>query len=477
MDSQRPRHSALEESLALLHKEMKPSHTFVLVTKDKIFSHIENEQARKKMNFVQRALLPFLKQVSAFAFSFVFVFTLLNVVFMATLQSTKADYIGEITNSQGKVYIVRSSEKITVTSTQKLYEGDTIEVSDHSNAQLYFYNTGETKLSENTKLKIGKVEREENKESVIALNLEKGSLEGKVDPVGDLGKIPTKLSVVTTSGTVEARSNAAFAVSLNENGTIASVSASSEQVDLIASSTANASDSQTVTVTAGQTFTSPIVATISGDADTQSGATIIATSETIIGVTQNTNINKPEEETTGEKKTPSKARPPVQTSSGAQIVQQENTNTILPLPESSIDVYQLGQIQDIEAAANIAQVKLNNAVNALNNKDEAQALAAVQSYLSTLERIDGLVAAIKQNQTNAKYRIKTLSDFINTTALTTINGKYVAAESIINAENKKTYNASMRKLHYLARIEASFKFRLQLADTALSKNQQDKRSN
>ncbi|MFN7161149.1 MAG: hypothetical protein ACK4NC_06145 [Candidatus Gracilibacteria bacterium] len=456
---------AFEKRLELLKKEMKPSRTFVILTKDKVFSHIENAQERKRMSFVQRLLLPFLKQASTFAFAFIFASALLNVVFLATLQSTKADYIGEVTSSQGKVYIVRSSEKIEVTKTQKLFEGDTIEVEGESNAQLYFYNTGETKLSENTKLKIGKVERQENQENVIALNLEKGSLEGKIDPVGDQGNSSTKLSVVTTSGTVEARNNAAFAVSLNDNGTIASVSASSEQVDLIATNTANPSDAQTVTVTAGQTFTTPVITAVVTDADTQSGATIIASADA-----GNANVNKPEGDVTEEKKILPIAIRPVQTASGAQIVVQENSNTLVPLPETSIDVYQLGQIQDLDAAVDIAQVKLNNAITAVNAKDEVLALTSIQSYLSTLERIDGLVAAIKQTQTSAKFRIKTLADFINTTALTTINGKYVTAENTINTENMRVYNTSMKKLHYLARIEASFKSRLQLVNSALIKN-------
>lgn len=472
MDSHRPKQSALEKRLQLLQKEMKPSRAFVLSTKDKVFTHIENAQARKKASFLEKALMPFLKQVGAFAFSFIFVLTLWNVVFMATLQSTKADYIGEVTNHQGKVYIVRSSEKIEVTSPQKVYEGDTIEVDTQSNAQVYFYNAGETRLSENTKLKINKVVRQENKENVIAVNLEKGSLEGKVDPVGNTGSGTAKLAVVTTSGTLEAKNNATFALSLNDNGTIASVSASSEKVDLIAAASTS-TEAQTLTVNAGQTLTNPIASSVTSTTDTQSGSTIIVTTDTVPAIRQNNvNTNKPEIENIPEKK-PSKTRP-VQTTSGAKIVEEksenENSNIIVSLPETSIDVYQLGQIQDIDVAVNIAQVKLNNAVNSLNNKDETQALIDIKSYLSTLERMNTLVGTIQPGNTSGKFSIKQLSDFIDTTALTTINSRYAATRDIVNPENRKAYNASMKKLHYLARVEAGFKFRLQLAKTALSEN-------
>lgn len=442
--------SHIEESLMALRSEIVPTSHFLIETKAKVFDGIDNSLLKKKYSFFSINFWQVFKQSFTFVFSFLFAFTILNVAFLTTAQPSRAEYVGEVTSREGEVYIMRanSDQKIQVFSPEKLYEGDTIEVANHSNAEVYFYNSGQTSLSENTKIRIEKIDHASTSETKIALALQKGQLDAKVDPASSTTSMLPKISIITTSGVVEATTNADFSVSLNDNGTIAKVTSSQEKVSVIASST------NTVVVQEGNSITGGDVIAheqFEAIAHTSNSGALLATAVSVAPV----EIVKKSEKN-------NEIVPKISLPTTSSVGPKE---TVVPLPDTvTLDVYQLGVLQEISSATDIAQVKIQNIVKELNSNNSSAALVQLRSYNATLDRIAADIANLKHINTVVPKQplLAHVVDFTVRSYLNSINSAYTSVVSNIDQENKAIYFAVQKKLHHLARIEALLKSQIEL---------------
>ena len=451
---QNPRNFHLEKKLLKLKKTIVPSDFFVRTVKIRLFDHIDSLQVSKSGSTWTHIVL-LLKKTSTFAFSFLLAFTLFNVVFFTTLETSHADYVGEVMSKEGNVFIRRAhtQELVIVQSKERLFEGDTIEVADKSHAQVYFYNTGETVLSSNTTVVIDKVEKITQEDRKVALTLKKGGIEAKVE--SSLVDSDSKLSISTPKGTVEAPMNADFSVALQENGSV-KLASEEEEVALIPQgdnptpmivAAGEEMDTQNVLELTPTVSTTPIIAI----------AEVKPHSENLVPPTKVKKSSVLSGATLALEHIADKSE--VQITEDSLEISAKDTSFV-PVPEVAVvDLFQRGVLQEISSSADIAQVKLHSVLEAYKNKDFALSLQRMQSYYTTLDRMASLIAKVKQITIAVPKQapMKHIVDFTVRNYLTSINSAFTTTKPSIKEENLELFTSVQKKLHYLARQEAVLK--------------------
>lgn len=441
----------LKKRLTTYKKAIVPSDFFVRAVKLKVFDRIDASRvAEKSWNW--SSLLRFFEKTSAFAFSFAVAFALFNAVFFTALETSHADYVGEIMNKEGNVLIRRAhtQELVIVQSKERLFEGDTIEVADKSHAQVYFYNTGETVLASNTTVVIDKVEKVGSEDRKVALTLKKGGIDAKVEasPV----ESDSKLSISTPKGTVEAPMNADFSVALQENGSV-KLTSEEEKIALIP----EGENVAPVIVAAGEEMDTHELLELTPSLSTTEAISVIESKPVVVA--SSAKVKKPVTLSGAvlATATPSTTENAVLEAIPEEIV--ENTQ-VVPVPEvAAVDVFQKGLLDELSSSVDIAQVKLQSVLEAYKNKDLVASLDRMQSYYATLDRIASLIAKVKQINIAVPKQapMKHIVDFTVRNYLTSINSAFTATKSSIKEENSEMFSAIQKKLHYLARQEAVLK--------------------
>jgi len=192
--------------LQRVSKKVQPSPYFKVVSKERLLQRIEARSYAMKYSFWQKAMA----SVSLLALVVVFVLTL------TIPNQTSASYIGEATVLQGTMNIQHETDTKTVHSSSPIQVGDVLTLPAYSQVKIHFIDDSQSVLFSNTAIKINSflLNSTNIRNSLLAMSIWKGEMISTVDKMdGDLSKV----QIQTPSSIIEAK-NANFKVTVNQQG-------------------------------------------------------------------------------------------------------------------------------------------------------------------------------------------------------------------------------------------------------------------
>jgi hypothetical protein len=192
--------------LQRVSKKVQPSPYFKVVSKERLLQRIESRSYALKYSFWQKAMA----SVSLLALVVVFILTL------TIPNQTSASYIGEVTVLQGTMNIQHETDTKTVHSSSPIQVGDILTLPADSQAKIHFIDDSQSILLSNTTIQINSflLNSTNIRNSLLAMIIWKGEMISTVNKMdGDLSKV----QIQTPSSIIEAK-NANFKVTVNQQG-------------------------------------------------------------------------------------------------------------------------------------------------------------------------------------------------------------------------------------------------------------------
>jgi TolA-binding protein len=318
------------QTLRQVSKKVQPSPYFKVTSKERLLQRIEAHSSLVRHPFWQKAVA----SVSLLALVFVFIFTL------TTPNQTSAAYIGEATVLQGTMNLQHETEAKTVHSSSLIQVGDVLTLPAYSQVEIHFIDDSKSVLFSDTVIKIDSflLNSTNIRNSLLAMTIRQGEIVSTVNKMdGDL----SKLQIQTPSSIIEAK-NSNFKVTVNQQG-----------------------DTEVLPIT-----NSVIVQALDGSKQTTTK--VVAQAQAVQGykikISKRVSVSAPLQITSTDNSTPS--------TNQNSTTDNGNEPPVLAL-DNGIQTQIMGYLE-------IAQVKMYQAIDAINKGDFNTALSILKEYRQKL---------------------------------------------------------------------------------------------
>jgi TolA-binding protein len=318
------------QALHQVSKKVQPSPYFKVISKERLLQRIETHPTRVGRPFWQRAIASF----SLLAILLVFIFELTPPL------QTSAAYIGEATVLQGTMNLQHETEAKTVHSSSLIQVGDVLTLPAYSQVEIHFIDDSKSVLFSDTVIKIDSflLNSTNIRNSLLAMTIRQGEIVSTVNKMdGDL----SKLQIQTPSSIIEAK-NSNFKVTVNQQG-----------------------DTEVLPIT-----NSVIVQALDGSKQTTTK--VVAQAQAVQGykikISKRVSVSAPLQITSTDNSTPS--------TNQNSTTDNGNEPPVLTL-DNGIQTQIMGYLE-------IAQVKMYQAIDAINKGDFNTALSILKEYRQKL---------------------------------------------------------------------------------------------
>lgn len=420
-----------QQHLESFRDHLVPSSTFYAETKATLFQKIAADKRPTRAWYIlPNALQKWAGVVTAAS-------VLAGVLFAGPLFAPKISlaYVGEFGNIQGTVFIHRAEGTVRAQSKDKIFEGDTIEVASASKAEITLAGDAQAELAENTKIHVGDVmtmHMDNAVASQVHLQLQQGTYAQKKTESGNQDSA-TMITLATPSGTIKSTAYADFVVNADKADQVAlSVQSSGVTVmregnnPLLAAGQV-VQGGQSVVLNGSNT---DLVVFATTDLKTATGS-LIATMETS---TKESETTKPVTVRT--------------------TVAPEKAPVIAAPVTSSLDVSFRTTLDGIQSRLEIAQIKMQQAIDFHNRGDDEQARIAMAGYVNTAKDVYTALGA-----TTPATAIPTLKESLDTIIQQSpLNAAYndLSAKTDVD-KTSEGYQKTLESLQELSRAEAAMR--------------------
>ncbi|PIV90225.1 hypothetical protein COW46_05080 [Candidatus Gracilibacteria bacterium CG17_big_fil_post_rev_8_21_14_2_50_48_13] len=361
--------------LSAYKETLSPSPFFLGQTKAEVFQKIasvKQNPVRDRRSYLRRIL----GVVTSAA-------VLASVLFSGPLFAPRLSLasVGSFGEISGEVHVHRANTVIKAQSNDLLYEGDYIEVSGDSSAQISLAGLSHAELKQNTKIRVGSVMTMHLDDSVVTsqvhLSLTQGTFVQK--KTEDVSSSPTLITLATPTGTIKASPSADFTVTAQTDDSVA--------LDVHASGVTVLANAETSLDAAGATVV-------------REGERVVMSSSKDSGdiVIVSAPVEQAEPalvalETTGNANANSSQVTRQASSIGGQsktLNANDNAATIafVDLPPTPVPDGRLADLlAKLRPGLDIAEVKMDQVVALYSKGQKEQALAAISGYVSTVRGV------------------------------------------------------------------------------------------
>lgn len=419
----------LEKLLHLIQtvsKRVKPSTSFKVLSRERIFERIEKKESFRWKNVVWQRLIAGALIVAMF---FVYVIKI-------TPPETVRAYVGEATVLKGQLNLEKDTGTVVVTSSAKLEVGDRLNIAPSSSVKVDFIDESSAVLSEGSVMKIDAflVNTHDVKNSYVSLSLEKGEITGKVQKEETDA---AQVKIQTPSGIIEAN-HSDFTIKVSDDDTKVTVLSNSVTVKAI--DTDKKAVSNTPILAQAQPSEGYTVKIPKRGADSKVNPLQISPPKNDWN-NNDTNTNKNADMSDNNNGTPSGDTP----GPGAPAISRILTDT---------------QEKQIKSNLDIAEVKLYQAIASLNDNNQTETLAALKDYRAKILAVYNIITGESRSDDYSKSDINSILGGSNIQ-------ETISALSELDAATRKELSA---KLGSLYTIEKSTREKIVVASVTVVKS-------